>query len=644
MNLNWRNLSLMIIVVFLMSLILFTLNDGGVQMKEGKYKKVLLIGIDGMDPKITDKLMEEGLLPNFARMKETGDFKTLDTSLPPHSPVAWTSIATGTNPGKHNVFDFIKRNPETYLPELSLSKSVSGIAGTDYTSVVKSDPFWRITTKADLPTTVIRWPVTFPPERIEGNMLSGLGVPDVRGFLSGYTFYTSGKIDDTLDGSEKTVQVSYGDSINTFVSGPRKREGNEVVSVKVPMEITLDKDKKIVTLSLQGTEYAIEVNNWSDWVRVKFNIGFMKDVYGICKVYLVSVEPEFKMYLTTMQIDPLNPVFAISAPNDYSADLAKDIGLYYTLGMPEETDALVDNKITDEVFLQQCAQIEAERDKMFWKEFEKFKNSDRGILAFVYDTSDRIQHTFWDEKLFIENDSELSLNENVVEYFVNKDRFLGEILSQLDNETALIIVSDHGFTSFERAVSINTWLVKNGFITLTKEISVKDEGALFRYVDWSKTKAYSVGFNSLYLNLEGREAKGIVKESEKNQVIDEIIEKLSDLSDNKTGKKPITKLYRSTEVYAGDCTKNSPDIMIGFSPGYRMSWQNAVGGLTPEVIFDNTKKWDGDHLVDPSHVPGIIFSNFKLNDNKPSQMDVAPTVLSLIGIQVPENMDGKSLA
>jgi len=312
--------------------------------------------------------------------------------------------------------------------------------------------------------------------------------------------------------------------------------------------------------------------------------------------------------------------------------------------MPEETDGFIEDILSEKAFLEQINEIENERDKMFWKEFEKFKTIKKGVYAFVYDSSDRVQHVFWDEKILEENDGQLSVNNAVIAYFTLKDKLVGKILQQIDDETLLIIVSDHGFTSFERSVSINTWLVKNGFMTLTKELSEfneNEDGALFQYVDWSKTKAYSLGFNSLYINVRGREAKGIVEDREK--VVREIVAKLENLPDEKTGKKAINKAYRREEVYSGDLLGDAPDIIIGFNPGYRMSWQTAIGGFTKEVLIDNTKKWDGDHLVDPKFVPGVLFSNVKVDRGSASQMDIAPTVLDALGISIPEKMDGGSL-
>ncbi len=624
-----------VIIIIFICLIVVLGGLVGMQKKNtaSKYEKVLVIGIDGMDPKILDKLFSEGKLPNLKKLSESGSYMNLNTSYPPHSPVAWTSIATGTNPGKHNIFDFIRRNPETHMPELSLSKTVAGIAGTNYESYVKADPFWRIISKAGIPSTIIRWPVTFPPEKVEGNLLSGLGVPDVKGFLSGYSFYTSEEVDSEKS-SNKIIVVSEDNGIiDTEVYGPRTKKGNEIVEVPSPMEIRLNNDS--VNIIVQGESYSVDVGEWSPWIRAKFKAGMFRNVYGTFKAYLVSIEP-FKMYVTAMQIDPENPVVDISSPKDYSAELAKEIGDYYTLGIPEETDGLIDGRFDDKAFLSQVYEIDAERTKMFWKEF---KNFDKGVYAFVFDSSDRVQHMFWNTKLL--NNETLKVDKAIEDYLVKKDKFVAEVLGKIDNETLLMIISDHGFSSFERAVSINTWLVENGFMTLNGEIDENDDGALFKNVDWSKTRAYSLGFNSLYINLKGREGNGVVVN--KKKVVDEIIAKLENLTDPKTGKKAVNKAYRSEEIYDGPLMNDAPDIIIGYNPGYRMSWQTAIGGFTKEVFSDNTKHWAGDHLIDPKFVPGVLFSNIKINKTSASQMDVAPTILDALNVTIPKEMDGRSL-
>jgi len=368
----------------------------------------------------------------------------------------------------------------------------------------------------------------------------------------------------------------------------------------------------------------------------------MKEVYGILKVYLLSTEPDFNMYATSIQIDPENPLVEITYPKNYAKELVKEIGLFYTLGMPEDTKAVTENRISKDIFFEQIKQIENEREKMFWYEFDKFKE---GIFAFGFDAGDRLQHIFWEDKVL--EDDGFKIAKEIEEYYIAKDKFLGQVLDRLEGTNiSLIIFSDHGFNSFERAVDINTWLVENNYMTLTKELDEfeeGDEGGLFKYVDWSKTKAYSLGFASIYINLKGRESKGIIEEGDKDNLVEKIIETLGKLTDSKTGGKVIMHLYKREEAYSGKFIDEAPDIVIGFREGYRMSWQTAIGGLSSEVIKDNEGEWTGDHLMDRSYVPGVIFTNFKIKKENPGLIDIAPTVLSLLDLEIPEEMDGKSL-
>lgn len=615
-------------------------NGDGLDMNgKPKYRKVLVLGIDGMDPRVVRELVVEGKLPNFKRLSEDGSFLNLSTSYPPHSPVAWTSIATGANAGRHNIFDFIRIDRERNLPVLSLSEPIAGLTGTSYRSYVRSDPFWRLISDAGLPTTVIRWPLTFPPEEVNGVLLSGLGVPDVRGLLSGYTVYTADDNYKSGDMSKVVKVTENGGLLEAYLTGPKVKKSEEIVDSKARIQFKPADDGSSAEILVRGRAYPVQLGNWSGWVRVEFNAGLLKKASGIFRAYLKSVEP-FELYVTSIQVDPENPVVAISHPKDYSKALAEEIGLYYTLGMPEETSALVDGVIDEKVFLEQVAQIEEERDAMFWQGFENFKRSDSGLYAFVYDSSDRVQHMFWDEEV-LGGDGELEVNPAVADYYVKKDKLIGEILNAIGDDTLLLIVSDHGFTSFERAVSINTWLVENGFMVLNGRIKEGDDGALFKYVDWNRTKAYSLGFNSLYINVKDREAYGIVKD--RQAVVDELISKLDTLRDPETRAKVVNRAYRREEIYSGDYVEEAPDIILGFNPGYRMAWENAVGGLNQEVIYNNTKKWKGDHLVDPNFVPGVLFTNVPLASDSASQLDVTPTILDALGVRIPEGIDGRSL-
>lgn len=611
-------------IIIMASVIINYQNTEGFEMG----KKVIVLGIDAMDPKVVERMMEEGKLPNLKKLTNSGGYSRLGTTTPPETPVAWSAAATGSNPGGYGIFDFIARDPATYLPGLSLVEQGSVATGTQYASGMKGIPFWKITSDAGIPTSVIKWPVTFPAEKVNGRMLSGLGTVDIRGLLNSYSFYTE---DDTKQGpmdAGRIVHVSpRGGRVDTVLYGPRIQKGSEVVDAEVPMTVILGDNPAI---QIQGSSYPIGKDGWSPWIRVAFSTGFLRNVYGIFRAYLLSSTPEFGMYVTSVQIDPENQLYRITYPEGYGKELSSDIGLFYTMGQPEDTKAVNEGRISREVFLEQFWQIEGEREKIFWNEFSRFRS---GVLAFGFDSGDRMQHIFW----------ETNTPKEIEDYYIQKDGFIGELLGRIDGNTSLIIFSDHGFNAFNRSVCINAWLVENGYMTLTRPPTGDDPGTLFRYVDWNRTEAYSLGFASIFINLKGREGQGIVEPGDKEHLIDEIIEGLSKLSDPETNRKPILKLYRGGEIYSGDFSADAPDIVIGFDEGYRMSWENAVGGSRQAILADNNEEWKGDHLVDPSIVPAVLFANFNITKENPDLTDIAPTVLNLLGLEVPQTMDGKGL-
>ena len=585
--------------------------------------KVLIIGIDALDPKIINKLKDK--LPNFKRLET---FTLLETTIPPETPVAWSAASTGTNPGKYGIFDFIDRDLKNNRPRLNLTLEKEGIIKPEYICAMRGTPFWRILTQNNIPTTVIRWPVTFPPEKVKGRMLSGLGVVDAKGMLNNYSIYTEREIKDE-EGKEKIVRVNIeNNAIKTYISGPLIRKKDEIIDKKTPMDVEIKKDEIIIKIDKK--DYHIKNKEWSEIIKVKFRILPFIDYHGIFNIYLLSIKP-FEIYMSSIQIDPENQFIDITYPREYGKELVENIGLFYTLGMPEDTKAVTEHKISRETFIQQVSQIENERKKMFFYEFDRFNE---GVYAFAFDSGDRLKHLFWRNNVEEEN---FEIPGEIEEYYTDKDKFLGEVLSKMDDHTKLIIFSDHGFGNFQRQVNINSWLAKEGYI----KIKGNKEDSLFKFVDWENTKAYSVGFTSLYINMKNREDLGIVRKEEYEEVLNEILNKLKNLRDNE--KLVFTRLYKGKEIYKGEYSNLAPDIVLGFSQGYRMSWKNAIGALDSEIISDNDGEWRGDHLMDRSHVPGVLFTNFKINKKNPSIMDIAPTILKICDIKIPEDIDGAPL-
>ena len=279
--------------------------------------KVLIIGIDALDPKIINKLINK--LPNFKKLET---YSLLETTIPPETPVAWSAASTGTNPGKYGIFDFIDRDLRNNQPKLNLTIEKEGIIKPEYTSAMRGVPFWRILTQNNIPATIIRWPVTFPPEKVKGHMLSGLGVVDAKGMLNNYSFYTEKEIKDE-DGKEKVIVVKIENGIiKTHISGPLIRKRNEIVDKKISMDIEIKNNK--ITIKIDEKEYSIQNKGWSEIIKVKFKILPFIDYHGIFNIYLQSITP-FEMYMSSIQIDPENQFIDITYPKEYGKELVKNI-------------------------------------------------------------------------------------------------------------------------------------------------------------------------------------------------------------------------------------------------------------------------------------------------------------------------------
>ena len=615
-----------------------------------KYKKMILLGMDGLDPKILTPLIQKGLMPNFSKLAETGTYTNLATSAPAQSPVAWASIATGNNPGQHGIFDFLGRRISDYMPVLAIlkmnPKNVFAKRESMFLPVMHGNTFWDITSDNGIPSTVLKWPMTFQPKQNNAKLYSGLGVPDIKGGLGRYAFYTDRAVPKSEEGQEKVIQVTRsGNQIKTFVAGPNITKIRSREEAKVDLDITISSDGNDIKLSLGNNTLSLKNNTWSPWIEVTFKLGLMKTVSGIVKFYLNRTSPDFELYMTPVQVNPKEPAFIISSPDEYIKELADEIGLFYTLGMPEDTKAIEDGRTSEEAFISMCDEIIEEQEKMLQFELNRFNE---GLLASAFFSIDRIQHIFWatrdpEHPLYTKEYAD-KYGHVIDEYYIKMDRILGNTMRYVDNETAIMVFSDHGFSTFRRTVHINSWLVQNGFMKLTQKVTAddKDGGGLFQYVDWKNTKAYALGFGSIYLNIKGREKHGIVSADEADALASKIVSELSSLSDPKDGRPAVKNVYKSSDIYSGPQASDAPDLIVGFEDGYRASWQTAIGGAPVELMEDNLKKWSGDHIVDPSIVPGILLTNFSTNNTTPHQRDIAPTVLSGFGI-TDNTMEGKSL-
>ena len=622
---------------------------------KSRFKKIIIVGLDGMDYTLTQKWLSEGKLPNFSRLRDLGCFKPLGTTIPPISPVAWSSFQTGSNPGKSNIFDFLTRDPKSYAIKLSsvdikpsvrkikLGKYQIPFGSPDIRLLRKSIPFWKFLGNKGIFSSVIRVPITFPAEKFYGIQLSGMCAPDLRGTQGTFSYFTSEleESEDSTGGEVYHVKME-NNMVRSELAGPQNAAGKNNDPLKCRFEIAVNNSDK-ATLKINGERYELTKGKYSNWIKAEFKSSPFVKISGICKFLLISTDPEFKLYVTPINIDPEKPAMPISYPAVYSTYLSKKQGYYATLGLAEDSWALNRKLITDDDFLQQCLDADQEREVMF---FDSLKNIKHGLCICVFDGTDRIQHAFWrqmDENHPAHNGKFIGVKTWAIEEIYKRaDNLLEKIMKQYNEKNTLImIISDHGFNGFRYGVDLNRWLEENGYLKL------KDAGRNKKNlsgVDWSKTRAFAMGLSGIFLNTKGRESKGIVdSKTEAPGLREEIAGKLRQLKDPIRNQQAVKQVYNAQKIYHGPYKNNAPDLIVGYQVGYRASWETAVGQVTEQIFHDNIKAWSGDHCIDHSLVPGVLFCNHKINDERPRLMDIGPTVLKLFGVEVPAHMDGRQL-
>ncbi len=624
--------------------------------KKSHINRLIVLGLDGMDPVLIEKYTSEGKLPHLSDLAQKGSYQKLETTIPSISPVAWSSFMTGCHPAKHNIFDFLSRDPKTYLPDLSsahigspkrvlpLGKYNIPLSKPEIKGMRKSVPFWKILGGNGIFSTILRIPVTFPPEKFRGHLLSGMCAPDLKGSQGTFSFYTSDK--DRIKKREGGMNIPVtieGNRIETHVSGPENTMLKNPQEIKLPLTITIDKDKKEAILEVSGQKISLKEKTFSDWIQITFRPGLWIKIRAICRFYINRLDPSFEMYVTPLNIDPEKPALPISQPFIYSIYLAKLLGSYITLGEANDTWALNEGILSEEAFLKLSYFNHQEWEDMLFNAMEKTK---KGAVVSWFETTDSIQHMFYrylDKKHPAMQTDQAKMGPEVMErLYVKMDDLVGKVVAKLGEKDVLIIMSDHGIKSFRRGIHMNSWLYRNGYLALKEGKQQSEEW--FKDVDWEKTKAYGLGLGGIYLNIQGRESQGTVSPGEEAKALkNEIIAKLSGLQDEKSGQTAINTVFDRDALPPGPYKENCPDLIVGYNEGYRVSWDSVTGKVDAALFEDNTKAWSGDHCIDPRIVPGIFFCNQKINTNSPAIIDIAPTVLNLFGLEAPKHMDGRNL-
>jgi predicted AlkP superfamily phosphohydrolase/phosphomutase len=595
-------------------------------------KRVIVLGVDGMDPHYIET--HWSALPNLARLRESGGLTRLGTTTPPQSPVAWATFATGTDPARHGIFDFVHRDAATLQPLSSLGGISQGgwqlpvgpfvlpLKASRVRGFREGRTFWEILAEHGVPVTLIHMPGNYPPIEKAGEQISGMGTPDLEGSFGTFTYYT----DDPLQG---TLTVSGGRIV------PVTREGNRVVLPVEGPPNTLRRDQRppvlelvaeidpaeaVMTGNIDGQRFVLKQGEWSPWIRVRFPlIGPVAGASGMFRLFARQLHPGLRIYRSALNIDPADAALPVAWPEGFGRNMAARDGEFYTQGIAEDTSALRQGVLTLPEFLEQSRLVAAEHSRILSDCLTHF---DDGLLFFYFSQIDQNSHMLWGHH-----------ERELLETYQAVDREIGRVMTAAPDAT-LIVMSDHGFAEFNRAFNLNTWLARNGFLTL--EQSTGGEG--FAGVYWAKTKAYAIGLNALYLNLSGREKNGVVHSgAEADGMLAAITRHLLEFRDPQTGAKPVAEVSAA----ARGSNRYAPDLVIGYAPGYRGSWETALGGAPGEIVQPNTDAWVADHCMSPDAVPGVLMGTRRPQVTDPQLKDLTVTVLHEFGIGPDAAMTGR---
>ena len=648
---------------------------------EPKPSRVVVLAFDGVDAGLVETMIAAGRLPNLAALRARGGFSPLTPPVPPQTPVSWTSFATGLDPGQHQIFDFLKRDPANMTPTFAVAEEraapfllgdktpvaaaavmvglfgipglllaakrrrlvaaillllAAGAAIGSFTAArawlpatrpsVESNrrgtTFWS--EAAARPATVIRMPVTFPPDVFDGGrLLSGLGVPDLSGRIGKPAYYTSDPFFAPREGNDFSIELVRLESNvgkqTTRIVGPPGRAFGRKGDIELPLTLTVPESRDRLQIEAGESKLTLERGKWSDWTSLGFRVNPLVTVHGYARFLLESVSPEIALYLSPIQFDPerLPPGFEISTPPGYARELVSRFGRYKTMGWAIDTWSIQSGTLSEPAFLEDVAATVAHERKML----AALVKEERRLLVHYFEFPDRVAHVFWrfrDPK-HPAYDATLAgkYGDAVEKSYDVVDEIVGETARALPPDAALLVLSDHGFATWRRSVNYDSWLVEKGYLVLKGDArrqnleALFSRGAFWEAVDWSRSRAYAMGLGDLYVNLRGREKEGTVAPGAEYEALrEELTRGLLELTDPENGERAVSRVFKREQVYRRYDPRLIPDLIVANRPGYRVSWQSSLGVPTGNVFEDNRDVWSGDHCsLDPDLVRGIFFSS-----------------------------------
>ncbi|MBC8646186.1 MAG: alkaline phosphatase family protein, partial [Thermoanaerobaculia bacterium] len=547
----------------------------------GPPARIVVLGFDGVDSAVVEQMLARGELPHLNALRQRGGYSPLVPTIPAQTPVSWATFSTGLDPGGHQIFDFLKRDPADLIPTFAVAEEteapflfgksnpvflgaavfvffslagaavflarrrivwmlvfdVLGLAAAAGAYLAarewlpekrpavrnnrRGETFWSV--PGARPAAVMRMPVTFPPEALAGGrLLSGLGVPDISGRIGKPAYYTSDPFFTPREGNDFSIELvrleTNVGTQQTRVVGPPGRLFGRDEPIALPLTLTVSSSRDRLTVEVGGSKVELAAGSWSPWVSFPFRVNPLITIHGYGRFRLESAQPEIALYLSPIQLDPerLPPGVDLSHPRDFAEELVEKFGRYKTMGWAIDTWSIQSGTLKEEAFLEDVAATVAQDRRML----ESLLAEKEKLLVHYFEFPDRIGHVFWRlrDPQHPAYDAALAARygDAVERSYKTVDEIVGETAGKLSPGDLLVVLSDHGFATWRRSVNYNTWLVERGYLVLRGSASRQNLEALFSRgqfwdaVDWSKTRAYSMGFGDVYVNLRGREKEGIV--------------------------------------------------------------------------------------------------------------------------------------
>ncbi len=585
---------------------------------------LIVLGVDGMDPGFLERHWND--LPNLRSLRDRGGLTRLATTVPPQSPVAWATFITGTPPEQHGLFDFVHREPTTMQPvssmaeiippshTLTLGKWLLPLSSPRVQAMRRGRTFWETLSNAGIPVSVLRMPTNYPPVTGAGDALAGMGTPDLEGTFGTFTFYTDnpGAAPADVSGGRVVPVTSENNRVVLPVQGPANTLRPDHAPVSLNLVADIDPEAHAAQFRMGEEIFIIKEGEWSPWIHVRFPFLPMNvaGASGMFRIYAQQLTPGIQIYRSPLNIDPADPALPISAPPRFARETAGRAGAYYTQGIEEDTSALRQGVLNLNEYLAQSRLVGEEHTRLLGDALSRFHG---GLLFFYFSEIDQDSHVLWGRR-----------DDLLLETYRKVDRDIGTVLRR-EPAATVIVMSDHGFASFDYAVNLNTWLQREGFLgTIPGSVAT---------IDWKQTRAYAMGLNALYINQAGREQYGqVMPGNAREELVIDLTRRLRE----QPWVADVTRVGRSASRF-------SPDLIVGYAPGFRASWETGLGAVPPEVVYKNNDPWIADHCITATGVPGVLLGTRAPKLRDPQLTDMTVAVLQEFGIQPEAAMHGRSV-